>query len=40
MSASVLVVDDNDLTRELLSEVLHSAGYATAEAGDGQQALD
>jgi CheY-like chemotaxis protein len=40
MSASVLIVDDNDLTRELLTDVLQTAGYRTAEAGDGQQALD
>ena len=40
MSASVLIVDDNDLNRELLAEVLRAGGYATAEAADGQKALD
>jgi CheY-like chemotaxis protein len=40
MSASVLIVDDNDLIRELLTDVLQGAGYGTAEAGDRQQALD
>ena len=40
MSTSVLIVDDNDLNRELLSDALRLAGYATAEAGDGREALD
>ena len=40
MSASVVIVDDNDLNCELLTDVLQGAGYGTAEAADGQQALD
>ena len=40
MSVCVLVVDDNDMARELLIEVLQAGGYTTAEAADGRQALD
>jgi CheY-like chemotaxis protein len=35
----VLVVDDSDLIRDLVREMLNSAGYAIAEAGDGVQGL-
>jgi CheY-like chemotaxis protein len=40
MPDSILLVDDNDLTRETLAEVLHTAGYTTAEAANGREALD
>jgi CheY-like chemotaxis protein len=36
----VLVVDDDDDTRESLSEVLRDSGYAVISAEDGQQAFD
>ncbi len=37
--ATLLVVDDEELNRQLLSEVLGHAGYATLAAGDGAQAV-
>jgi len=37
---TVLVVDDNDETRWLVSDVLKRAGYVVLEAGDGPQALE
>lgn len=40
MSAPVLVVDDFDLVRRLITSTLRMAGYATVEASDGQKALD
>jgi CheY-like chemotaxis protein len=33
-------VEDNDATREMLTQLLQTAGYRTAEAADGRQALD
>ena len=39
MSPQVLIVDDNGATRASLGLTLRAAGYATAEAGDGAQAL-
>jgi two-component system OmpR family response regulator len=36
---TVLIVEDEVDTREMVSAVLRAAGYATAEATDGQQAL-
>lgn len=38
--ALILVVDDHKLTRELLKAYLEHAGYATIEAGNGQDALE
>ena len=35
----ILIVDDNDLTRALLQQVLELEGYATATASDGVEAL-
>jgi CheY-like chemotaxis protein len=35
-----LIVEDNAVNRELLSELLQSRGYAVAEASDGQEALE
>lgn len=38
---SVLIVDDNDMTRETLRVVLHHVGYQiVGEAGDGDVAFD
>jgi putative two-component system response regulator len=37
---SLLVVEDNDVTREGLAVVLRRAGYQVALAGDGEEALD
>lgn len=39
MNNLILVVDDDDLTRMQLRELLKSAGYWVAEAGNGEQAL-
>jgi two-component system sensor histidine kinase and response regulator WspE len=36
----VLVVDDSPLTRELLVQLLESAGYQVVQATDGAHALD
>ncbi len=38
--AWVLVVDDDEPTRETLRVILEDAGYAVAEAPDGQAALE
>ncbi|MGZ3674057.1 MAG: response regulator, partial [Ktedonobacterales bacterium] len=38
--AWVLVVDDDEPTRETLRVMLEDAGYAVAEAPDGQAALE
>jgi CheY-like chemotaxis protein len=37
--SSVLIVEDNDATREALALLLQMGGYTTAEAGDGRAAL-
>ncbi len=37
--ALVLIVDDNELGRKLLRDVLQIGGYRTAEAGSGEEAL-
>lgn len=37
--ASVLVVDDNRLNLELVTDVLEAAGYAVRQAGSGPEAL-
>ncbi len=39
MTNLILVVDDDDLTRMQLRELLKSAGYWVAEAGNGEEAL-
>jgi putative two-component system response regulator len=36
---TILVADDNEANRELLSELLSAAGYLVISAADGQQAL-
>lgn len=38
-SAPVLIVEDNDETRNVLEVILQSQGYATATARDGREAL-
>lgn len=37
--ASILVVDDDDSIRGMLSDVLRSCGYSVQVAGDGESAL-
>ena len=39
MSQLVLIVDDDQMNRELLETVLKRAGYAVAHANSGKQAL-
>jgi CheY-like chemotaxis protein len=39
-SRQVLVVDDDELIRGLVSQVLEREGYTIVEAADGQEALD
>ncbi|HET7746611.1 MAG TPA: adenylate/guanylate cyclase domain-containing protein [Vicinamibacteria bacterium] len=39
-SATLLVVDDNELNRDMLSRRLKSRGYTVLTADDGRQALD
>jgi two-component system cell cycle response regulator len=39
-SATILVVDDEHLTRQLYADVLRQAGYAALEANSGPQALE
>ena len=38
--AAVLVVDDNQLNLELVTEVLSAAGYVVRQAASGEQALE
>jgi two-component system chemotaxis response regulator CheY len=40
MARSCLVVDDSRVVRKVARRILEANGYAVAEAGDGQQALD
>ncbi|MCH7567149.1 MAG: response regulator, partial [Nitrospirae bacterium] len=40
MSSTVLIVDDIDLNRELLSDFLDLLGYRAITASNGQEALD
>ena len=40
MSSTCLVVDDSRVVRKVARRILEAHGYAVAEAGDGQQALD
>jgi CheY-like chemotaxis protein len=37
---SLLVVDDNEMNRDMLSRRLERRGYAVAVAADGHQALE
>jgi CheY-like chemotaxis protein len=39
-SGRILVVDDDDLLRDAVSEALRDAGYDVTEARDGKHALD
>ncbi len=38
--AWVLIVDDNEMIRDMLQKTLHDAGYALVRVGDGEDALD
>ena len=38
-SPTILVVDDNEINRDILVTRLASQGYDTLQAGDGEQAL-
>ena len=38
--SSVLIVDDDDLVRKFVERVLREAGYQTATASDGPEALE
>jgi DNA-binding response OmpR family regulator len=40
LSGSLLIVDDNEKIRELLSQRLRRNGYTTATAGNGKEALE
>jgi len=40
LNRSILVVDDNDMNRDLLSRRMEQEGYHVAAASGGQQALD
>lgn len=37
--ATILIVDDSSFHRTLVRKILHDAGYATMEAGNGEEAL-
>jgi CheY-like chemotaxis protein len=39
MQATLLVVDDDDLTRKLVSRMLNTYGYDVIDAGSGEDAL-
>jgi CheY-like chemotaxis protein len=38
--ACILVVDDNAVNRRMVTSILEKAGYSTAVAADGQEAID
>jgi two-component system cell cycle response regulator DivK len=40
MNVSVLLVEDNELNRDMLSRRLRRAGYEVITAGDGQEAIE
>lgn len=40
MSHSILIVDDDDSLRNLLSMILSRVGYTTYEVGNGQEAIE
>lgn len=40
MNKKVLIVDDMEINRELLEEILKEGGYQSIQAQDGQQAMD
>ena len=40
MSGEILVIDDSDSVRRLVTSALRLAGYQTVEAPDGQIGLD
>jgi CheY-like chemotaxis protein len=40
LGKTILIVEDDDITRELLGLLLQRVGYRVAQAADGRQALD
>ena len=40
MKSKILIVDDSAMTRRTMRQILESAGYDVAEAGDGLNALE
>jgi len=40
MKKTILIVDDEATTRQLLRDVLENEGYTMLEAGNGQEAID
>ena len=40
MDSLVLIAEDNELNREIMTELLEEAGFKTVSAEDGQEALD
>jgi two-component system cell cycle sensor histidine kinase/response regulator CckA len=38
--AWVLIVDDDEMIRDMLQKALHGAGYAIVRVGDGEDALE
>jgi CheY-like chemotaxis protein len=38
--STILVIDDDDTIRTLLTDILESAGYQVVSASDGQEAID
>jgi CheY-like chemotaxis protein len=36
----ILIIDDDDASRDALAQVLQTAGYQAHQAGNGQEALD
>ena len=40
MSKKILIVDDNQDSRELVAKVLKNKGYQTTEVADGEEALE
>ena len=37
--AQILVIDDDEMNRELLRDILHAVGYQVIEASDGEEGL-
>jgi tRNA(Arg) A34 adenosine deaminase TadA/CheY-like chemotaxis protein len=40
MTATILIAEDNDLSRDMMASVLKTRGYSVLEAIDGQSAID
>ena len=37
---TILIIDDDDASRDALAQILQTAGYQAHQAGNGQEALD